>query len=396
MKKVLFSFAILAVAAVMVSCGNKSGQAAESQEATAAEDSPAMQLLNSVPFTEEGLTSMIKTPKDEALTDVEYEALWLAYSKVNLNEEKLELENSDALKAIHTLLREHKRPANASAIQESLLTNSSPQVRGLAMGQFTSLFGVKKDNIQKLLTVLEKEENPYVLQQGVRALSNELKTDGVAKFVFAQAKNENPKVRRVAAWAIGNSWSQGVPGINDEANALLADKDEEVRRAMLGCVGKLNDESFIPELVKVLNDDQQYKLHPEAMRSLYTLWYDYPFHKNTSKAAYEATINYLKKKPRTENIPAWSSIGELRSKAESNYPAWQAKATYYNNAEYIKLMSDIATDVNANWLGRSAAIDVIATIGTKADLERVQAAVKSNSADQKQNLVLQAIERKLK
>ena len=35
MKKVLFSFAIAAVAAVMVSCGNKSAQNAEGQDSTA-------------------------------------------------------------------------------------------------------------------------------------------------------------------------------------------------------------------------------------------------------------------------------------------------------------------------------------------------------------------------
>ena len=38
MKKVLFSFAILAVAAVMVSCGNKTAQNAEDQDSAAAEE----------------------------------------------------------------------------------------------------------------------------------------------------------------------------------------------------------------------------------------------------------------------------------------------------------------------------------------------------------------------
>ena len=70
MKKVLLSFAVLAVAATMTACGNKTAQNAEStseaSEATEAnDDSPAMRLLNSVPFTEEGLVSMVTTPEKE-------------------------------------------------------------------------------------------------------------------------------------------------------------------------------------------------------------------------------------------------------------------------------------------------------------------------------------------
>ena len=58
MKKVLLNFAVLAVAATMTACGNKPAQNAEStSEATEAnDDSPAMRLLNSVPFTEEPIS----------------------------------------------------------------------------------------------------------------------------------------------------------------------------------------------------------------------------------------------------------------------------------------------------------------------------------------------------
>ena len=96
MKKVLFSFAILAVAAMMTACGNKSAQNAESTGETteANDDSPAMRLLNSVPFTEEGLVSMVTTPEKGTLTPDEYEAMYLAYSKVDINENTMELEKN--------------------------------------------------------------------------------------------------------------------------------------------------------------------------------------------------------------------------------------------------------------------------------------------------------------
>ena len=393
MKKILFMFSMAAVLMGMTACGNKSNADASAENS---DESPAMKLLNSVEFSEEGLVSMIKTPADQPLSDDEYEALWLAYSKVPINQGKLELDANPIGKARSTIMKDHKRPANASAIQEKLLTNPSPQVRGMAMGQFSSLFGLSKENVAKLTSILAEEKDPFVIKEGVRALSNELKKEEAAKFVLGQVKSDNKNIRQVVAYAVGNYWSIGVPGVTDAAKTLIADKDEDVRGAMLGHVGKLEDESFIPELVKVLNDDNQYKLHDECMNSLYKLWYDFPFHKHTSKAAYDATIAYLSKKPRTENVPAWNSVGELRTQAESSFGAWKAKATYFKVDEYIKLMTDIATDANANWLGRSGAIDVIEKLGTKADLEKVQSAVKANTADKKQNLVLSALERKLK
>jgi HEAT repeat protein len=393
MKKILFVFSMAAMLMGMTACGNKSNADASAENS---DESPAMKLLNSVEFSEEGLVSMIKTPADQPLSDDEYEALWLAYSKVPINQGKLELETNPISKARSTIMKDHKRPANASAIQEKLLTNPSPQVRGMAMGQFSSLFGLSKENVAKLTSILAEEKDPFVIKEGVKALSNELKKEEAAKFVLGQVKSDNKNIRKVVAYAVGNSWSIGVPGVTDAAKTLIADKDEDVRGAMLNNVGDLEDESFIPELVKVLNDDKQYKLHDKCMNSLYKLWYDFPFHKHTSKAAYDATIAYLSKKPRTENVPAWNSIGELRTQAESSFDAWKAKATYFKVDEYIKLMTDIATDANANWLGRSAAIDVIEKLGTKADLEKVQSAIKANTADDKQKLVLSAIEKKLK
>lgn len=67
MKKFIFMLSMTAVFMTMTACGNKSNtNAAEGTAETtevANDDSPAMKLLNSVPFTEEGLKSMITTPE---------------------------------------------------------------------------------------------------------------------------------------------------------------------------------------------------------------------------------------------------------------------------------------------------------------------------------------------
>ena len=251
------------------------------------------------------------------------------------------------------------------------------------------------ETASKLVKALENEQNPFVLKEGIRTLANELKRDDVKKFVLVQIGNDNKEVRKAIALSVGNSWSKGLDGVKDAAMKLLGDGDEDVRKTMLGSVGQLADDSFVPELVKVLNDPSLGKLHGEAMRSLYTMWYDYPQHKNTSKAAYEATVNYLKTTPRTKDIPAWQAVGGLQNQNAREYEAWKAKATYYSNAEFVKLMMDIAADPNANWLGRGPAVKVIAKIGTKADLEKLKGIVSSNSDDKDQKNVLQAIEKEL-
>ena len=65
----------------MTACGNKPAQNAESASETSEatetnDDSPAMRLLNSVPFTEEGLVSMVTTPEKGTLTPEEFEAMY--------------------------------------------------------------------------------------------------------------------------------------------------------------------------------------------------------------------------------------------------------------------------------------------------------------------------------
>ena len=400
MKKIFFMLSMTAVFMTMTACGNKSN--ANTAEGTAEttevanDDSPAMKLLNSVPFTEEGLKSMITTPEKQPLTDEEFEALLLAYSKVNINEKTQDLESNFVGRVRSEVSRGRKRTDSQAAIVDKLLSYPSPQVRGVAVQQYGGLFGMSAETASKLVKALENEKNPFVLKEGIRTLSNELKRDDVKNFVLGQLDNEDKFVRKSVAISVGNYWSRGIDGVKEAALKLMGDKDEEVRRTILSDVGQLADDSFVPELVKVLNDPAQGKLHGDVMKSLYTMWYDYPTHKNTSKAAYEATVKYLKTKPRTKDIPAWQAVGGMQNRNDKEFDAWKAKATYYNNAEYLKLMMDIAADPDANWLGRTPAIKVISKIGTKADLEKLKATISANSNDKDGKKVLDAIEKELK
>ena len=407
MRKFILTIAIFAAGVcVMVSCGGKGASQAnastnarvanaEAVEVTLEDDGRAMDLLNSVPFTEEGLVSMVTSPEFEALSEPEYAALFLAYSKVPINQETLELEKNFVSSAKAKAMKSHKAPATAGAIRDMLIHSEYPQVRGVAMMQYMSLTGVSDNDIAKILSVLNNEKDLFVIKEGIKALSNEMKKPEVSQFILSKVNHENKNIRRAVALAVGNSWSIGANGVKDAALTLMHDNDKDVRSSILSNVGELGDDSLVPELEKVLNDPSQYKLHGYCLRSLYTMWYNYPKHQNTSKAAYEATMNYLKKTPRSKDIPAWTAIGELQHRNDKGYDEWLSKATYYRSGEFLNVMMDIATDPNANWLGRSQAVKVIAKIGGKGDLERLKAKVQANGGDSSQRLVLDAIEKEL-
>lgn len=385
MKKTVLIFATIALSALLVSCFHaKDKGGMENPEA--GNDSPAMKLLNSVDFTKEGLVSMIKSK--DVLTDVEYEALILAYSKVGIDKDKLELDNNPVASARSEIMKDHKAPDNAKEIDKKLLTNEYPQVRGFILSSFRSIFGTSSNDCNELVKMLKEEKNDYVIKCGIKTLSNEMKQPAVAEFIFSQVENKHPAIRTQCAYAIGNSWTEGVKGAKEAVLKLMNDKDPDVQKAMYRSCGKLHDPTLVPELVKALNDPAKVKLHSDCVESLYSLWYDYPFHKQTCKEAYEATLAYFKKTPRTNDDPAWNSVGELATQAESNYAQWRSKATYFKPEEYVAVMSDIAKDTNANWLARNAAIKVIKKIGKPSDWEAVKKAIESNPGDDKKNLLL--------
>lgn len=393
MKKVLLSFAIMAIAATMTACGNKQAQNTESTS----DDSPAMRLLNSVPFTEEGLISMVTTPEKGTLTPEEYEAMYLAYSKVAIDEKTMELEKNFVAKARNTAFKNRKNPENFKDILKQLMSNASPQVRGQAITASTGkLFGAKDSEVSNDLSTLMNDKDPYVIKCGVEALSNELKHPEVAKFVLAQLENESPFVRRKVAIAVGNSWSKGVDGVKEAALKLMADKDDNTRKLILSGVGKLGDESFVPELVKVLDDPAQEKFHGDAIRGLSTMWLDYPFHKNTCKAAYDATMNYYKKTPRTNKVPSWAGIAAFSTVAEKEIGAWKAKATYFKPAEFAKVLTDVVNDPEVNWLATAPAAKAIKALCSKADLENLKKTIEANTSLKQQKQMLEAIEREMK
>ncbi len=398
MKKSILLLAMLG--SLMLSttaCSGAKNEKNDENTETSAE-SPAMKLLNSVEFTKEGLIGMIKTPADGKLTAEEYEALILAFSKVKINEETLELESNPVYSARSEVFKNHKSPDNAEEINKKLMKSEFAQVRGYAIGitkQF--LFGTSETSRKEVLDILNNEKDPYVIKMGINALSNDMKkSPQIATFILSNTSNKHAAIRKACTSALGSSWSEGVEGVKEAIVKLMNDKDKEVSKSMCRRAGNFHDQSIIPELVKILNDPTKTALHGSVVEGLYDFWYDFPFHEQTSKEAYDATIAYFKKTPRTQDDPAWDCIGELQTRAENNYSAWEKKATYFKVSEYVDVMASIAKDAACNWLARTAAVRVIAKIGSKADLKKLEKDLNASSApDDKKNHVTNAIKQAL-
>ena len=307
-------------------------------------------------MTKEDLLSHIKDINN--VTSEEFIWLVSTYSNVNIKDD-FTLEDNITDEAIDAIKSE-AMPSESTYIA-SLLKSEAPQVRGYAISQVTSLLGVSKDNIELAKELIATEKDPYVLYKATQALSNEARSaKEIADFLIKMASHENAKIRAKAALALGNSWSKGVEGAVDTIITLMNDSDKEVRKNACKYSGKLADEKVIEPLVKILNNAEDADIHGSCIDGLVYLWYDYPFFENKSEKAYKATMDYLKKTPRTDKIPAWTAVGSFKvTSTQDSFKKWKEEAKYFNVDEVYNIMVDIIKDGDADWLARSSAIDVI-------------------------------------
>jgi len=403
MKKLLKLILVLGLAmALLCACGDDdddddddgdSKKPTTVQEVTPTAGGDATPTETPTPTPEDGLTkeqydamtgddliAFAKIKDPEKLTIDEYVWLIETYRFANIKEgtNTITLDSKCATKAA---LKKFKNQALPSAEERSAqlkryLTSEYPQVRGYGCSMIGGLLGASSAEIKLGMEVIKNEKEPYVLYEATKALMNEMSNPDIAAFIFSMAGNESAQVRCAAALAIGNSWSKGVDGTVPAIITLMKDSEEVVRAAACSCCGKLADESVVEPLKAILADsDEKDSVKTEAVRGLVTLWLDYPFHENTSEAAYKAYVDYYTNTPRAQ-IP-WSSVTLTGATDASKFAAWQEKATYFNADEYCELMVSLIKDTEFNWLGRSAAFKSIAAMCGKEKLASIASVVEA-------------------
>lgn len=395
MKKTLIVLSLLAALGT-TACDKKDKETTE-----VAETIPEAQiLLDKTEFTEEALLGMIANK--EAVTAVEYEALLRGIEKCELDEELLELPyKCAAIKAIKTLTKDDAYSMAAGVdvgeIKGEFLKSDLHQLKSWLIPQLGGLFGVKAEKRNFLLDVAKTNTEPVVTKSIISSLNNEMGDKAVADYILSHVDSENTAIRSAVARAVTSSWSKDVDGIVDIAINFLDDEDKNIRKNTCANIGALGDEKIIDPIVDILNDEEQVYRHGNCMRSLYTLWYDYPFHEKTSEAAYKASLDYLKQTPRSDTLPEWTAVGNAKSVNKNKIEAWKAKATYFNAEEFVAVISEIITDPDYKWIGRSSAIDVVSTWGTKDDLQDIKkklASEKSSNVDHVMKALDKAIDKK--
>ena len=315
----------------------------------------------------------------ENLTEDEAVELVSTFAYVDYNEEFERVENITD-EALEMIRDEGGSLPDDESFLETLITSENSKVRAYGFGE---LGGFLSDTLGKTVKeTLDKETDQAVLYAAIDSLSSCGEDPYFAKFFIKMAENENPLIREQAAYAIGNHWSIGAEGMEEAIVKLMKDEDITVQETACSRAGELANDKLIEPLFEILNDPEHIDLHYECIESLMTMWLDSPFYKNTSEAAYRATIEYLSTTPRTEGVPSWDCVFRLRNIDEEDLDEWKTKATYYDSDEICNIMIDILVDPEADWLARNQAISVILTIGSDTQKEKLKSTVEGLTDDE--------------
>ena len=365
MKKVLALILAIGMTFSLAACGgDKTGKNGGTKQETKQETKK----LDYANMTEDDLIKeFIKDPQNVTLDEFINLASTYSYAKIN---NKLELDENITNKAIKKLRDNKAALPAAKEFVEPLLKSDSPQVRGYALSNISTLLGVGKSHMASAKELLKTEKEPYVIKCAVRALGNEGGKDAeIGKFLLDAAKNENAVVRRQAASSLGSSWNKTLDGAVDAEIELMKDSDKDVRKTAYEYAGRLGDDRVVAPIAEMLKNEADADLHSSGVRGLVWLWYDYPSHENTSEAAYRATIDYFKTTPGSDKVPAWAAVTSFTNKSDKNYAAWREKATYFNTDELYEVMLGLVKNENLGRMTRGYACKPVAVHCTKEQFE---------------------------
>lgn len=86
-------------------------------------------------------------------------------------------------------------------------------------------------------------------------------------------------------------------------------------------------------------------------------------------------------------MPAFSTVGTF---FEVKDEEWMSSSEYFDKAEIVKVMKDVALDVNAGWLVRVDAVKVINQFEPSA-VSEVKSAIQAKESNSKTDLIINAI-----
>lgn len=395
MKKITLALMLLLTVAQVSAC-NKEEKKADDASAKAPEAAApkAASSYDCSAVTVDSLKSKAKTTdknKKKVLENDSYATILESLQCCTVDEKTFAIDKKSCVahQTLDALKKDNILLPSLDTVAAQLAKHESPIVRGHAYASFSGLFGANAKDISIAKTAIQTEKDPYALQQLVAGLSNEGGKDPeVGKFLLEMSKHENAFIRRKAAIALASTWSEKLEGAVDTVITLMNDADPKTAEIACAGAGKLHNEKVIEPIVTILNDDTKVNLHDDCIGGLAALWIDYPTHKQHNEAAYQATMNYFKKTPRTNKIPVWSGIAAFNTVANTRgeLDAWKSEATWFKIDEFTQVMTDLIKDPNMNWLGKAPAMKAIKAYGGKAALESIASTIEGVTGPQADNI----------
>ena len=231
---------------------------------------------------------------------------------------------------------------------------------------------------------MKKEEQHPQIEGGLDRLKKEL--DAMGKMKAEEYKAVGIFVLVLFLWVTKGTFhniDETIVALLGAIIALMSDSDETVAATACRGAGDHYNDKIIEPIAKILKDDSKAKIHGDCVRSLVKLWIDSPSYEHRSEAAYKATMDYFKKTPRTSDVPNWLALSAFNSiTVNDNFAKWKQEATYFNQDEFTSVMSDLIKDENfSGSVAKGSAMTAIATMGGKAELEKIRPMIQSLSDD---------------
>ena len=252
-----------------------------------------------------------------------------------------------------------------SALGRKHIAHDNPAVRLQASTLMGSLFGASKDSQAAIIEAARKEQVPGVLKAMIRTVSSSIgKNEDILKLVMDNAAHENEKVRKEVVSALTSSWARTTTGTLEKAMEMVEkDASPEVRRYGCSRLGARGDERALPLLEKMTTDAKKDpRLYADCMRGLIGMWSSPIVHETPSEKAYKLTMKRLKETPRDEHKPAWASLSSMMWAKNQKF---QARATWFKQADLVAALSDIVKDRSAYWMARTGAVDTLKELGAE-------------------------------
>ena len=230
----------------------------------------------------------------------------------------------------------------SEAFELKALKHSDPKVRALPMTGMTFNLNPKfnsQEKIAALLNEVQNETDLEVLAIALRSNMNNLKVSNDFFEAYKKAAtHEDAKIRKAAMNGLINSNNSAVEGIEEVAVKFLDDADAEIRTAACKDLAHNKYASAMPKIEEILNTSDDAKLLEGCIKGVMDQWYYSPFFKEFDAKAYQLTLNYLKKTPRSKNLPGWSIISTLTKAPKDE---WRGLAKEFNAKDLVAALSGI-------------------------------------------------------